>query len=71
MGRPTQRRHSSSRIRIPTAPITTWIGSIRVASLMSVMALKAKYRKQPVPTSISTISYQGMKLTFTWPFLMG
>ena len=56
---------------MPTAPMTTWMGSMRVASLISVMALKAKYRKQPVPTSISTISYQGMKLTFTWPFLMG
>ena len=42
MGTPTQRRHSSIRIRMPTTPMTTWTVSIRVDRRTSVIAFSAK-----------------------------
>ena len=50
---------------MPIAPMITWCVWIRVASLMMGRALKAKYKKHDVPTSMRMISYHGMEFTFT------
>ena len=63
MGRPTQRRHSSTSTSRPAMPSTTWNGSMRAPISRMSVTLNAKYMNDPKPIAISTKSYHGMWLT--------
>ena len=63
MGRPTQRRHSSTSTTMPTMPSATCKGSMRAPMSRISVQFTAKYMNAPNPASASTTSYHGMWLT--------
>ena len=74
MGSPTLRRHSSISTSVPMMPTAVNMGSFILAArrMFTIFwALKQYQKNAPAPSSISTMSYQGMWLGLTFPFLAG